>query len=48
MGTAVQTCGCAMDTGSDVELSTRCSIHEKEKTQDMNKLGMVCKSRFHD
>uniref|UniRef100_A0A0D3GGX5 Uncharacterized protein n=1 Tax=Oryza barthii TaxID=65489 RepID=A0A0D3GGX5_9ORYZ len=29
-----------MDTGSDVELGTRCSIHEKERTQDMNELGM--------
>uniref|UniRef100_A0A0E0A9W0 Uncharacterized protein n=1 Tax=Oryza glumipatula TaxID=40148 RepID=A0A0E0A9W0_9ORYZ len=29
-----------MDTGSDVELGTRCSIHEKERTRDMNELGM--------
>lgn len=38
----------ALDVGSDVELGTRCSIHKKERTHDMNELVMVCKSRSYD
>lgn len=47
-GTATRTSGCALDTGSDVELGTRCSMHEKEITQDLSRLGMVFKSRSYN
>ncbi|BAS97722.1 Os06g0366632 [Oryza sativa Japonica Group] len=47
-GNGGATSGGALDTEDTDELDTRCSIHATGKTKDMNELGIIYRSFFHD
>uniref|UniRef100_A0A0E0A9I5 Uncharacterized protein n=1 Tax=Oryza glumipatula TaxID=40148 RepID=A0A0E0A9I5_9ORYZ len=47
-GNGGATSGGALDTEDTDELDTRCSIHATGRTKDMNELGIIYRSFFHD